>query len=340
MDDIKDLINQSNSIVITSHFSADEDAVASVLFSYLIINTNFPEKKLTAIIEGYDSGIFNYIDNKSTISGENLYKFCVSNVPDLLIMVDGNNFKRFSKFEYEKLEEFVNQNNVKTLVIDHHEEKDRGNFVNFINHHRSSCAEEVYDLFKKKLGLKLFDGYANILMFGILGDTCRFLYSNPYHRDTFLLVSQLIDDGANIEWIENNRKNISQKGIKVVCKLMNNLKVEKDFCYSYLDDKFLKKVVSLKLSQNEFVQAYTHFLDVYIRNIEGRKWGFIVMPDYGNEGIYKVSFRAISGSVDTTTFSSQLGGGGHKGASGARFKASNIEDAIKKILNCIRLETV
>jgi nanoRNase/pAp phosphatase (c-di-AMP/oligoRNAs hydrolase) len=55
----------------------------------------------------------------------------------------------------------------------------------------------------------------------------------------------------------------------------------------------------------------------------------------GEPGLYGVSLRSVNGTKDVSKIANQLGGGGHKGASGARFEAEDIDAALEKVKQVI-----
>jgi nanoRNase/pAp phosphatase (c-di-AMP/oligoRNAs hydrolase) len=79
------------------------------------------------------------------------------------------------------------------------------------------------------------------------------------------------------------------------------------------------------------------YVNEYVRTIENNNWGFVITPILEEENHYKVSFRAINGTVDTSVFSRTFpGGGGHQGASGCDFEATDIKKAIEIIETTIK----
>jgi nanoRNase/pAp phosphatase (c-di-AMP/oligoRNAs hydrolase) len=78
------------------------------------------------------------------------------------------------------------------------------------------------------------------------------------------------------------------------------------------------------------------FVDDYIRNIDGRLWGFIVYqnPLLGEDG-YSVSLRSVGGIVDVSVIAKKLGGGGHKPAAAAEVHVKSIREALAKVESAI-----
>ncbi|MBX4197665.1 hypothetical protein KW801_03905, partial [Candidatus Saccharibacteria bacterium] len=138
--------------------------------------------------------------------------------------------------------------------------------------------------------------------------------------------------GADIETIKNQLTQYSDEDLLTLGELMGNAAHQADYTYSYIRDEFIDEWLAKGQNQAALNRATGAFLDDYIRNIGGRKWGFIVYKNslHGNN-YYSASFRAVSGVKDVSVIAGKLGGGGHKPAAGAKFEANTVEDAIRKV---------
>src|SRR5207244_3690334 len=78
------------------------------------------------------------------------------------------------------------------------------------------------------------------------------------------------------------------------------------------------------------------FVNDFVRNIEGLKWGFIVYKNALEGGdVYSASLRSVGDVRDVSKIAGSLGGGGHKPAAGAKFEATSVEDALNKVRSAI-----
>jgi nanoRNase/pAp phosphatase (c-di-AMP/oligoRNAs hydrolase) len=174
-------------------------------------------------------------------------------------------------------------------------------------------------------------------MVGILGDTGRFLYKNKSHRNTFSVVSDLLDMGVKIESIHSEINSYSSNVIDLISVILANIKTNAGYTYSFIADSAKDKMVDQGLSEYEYSGGYHQALDQYIRNIDGNPWGFVVLPKYSDKGVYKCSFRANQDAgIDTSVFANALGGGGHSLASGCNFEAGSIEEAVEKVKTTVK----
>lgn len=323
------LIQNSQNILVTSHYSPDPDAIGSVLYTHGVLKENFPNKNISAVLENPVPKEFSFLPHFNQLKIGDACEDIRNISPDLLLIIDTTNYWRISRNRSDELSAFVKENGIKVVIIDHHTQTNPDEHDLQINNEYSSAAEEVYMVFKEDFGLKEFPGSADLVMFGILGDTNRFMYKNDYHRQTFAIVSELIEAGAVIEELESKLSSIAPAQLKILAKLLENFSQTADYNYSWLNDDFVKNEVLGKISLEDYTAAYHIFLQNYLRNITPFSWGFIVIPDLNAfPGKYKCSFRSISGVVDTTLFSKPLGGGGHYPASGCVIVASSAVEAV------------
>jgi len=332
---VKDLINNSQNILITSHYGPDGDAISSVLAVYKLLKEK--DKNISIIIEDSIPKKFSILKNFNKINKGNLVDYLKSNSCDLVILCDVPDLKRVSLKESEELVTLINELSIKTLCIDHHYLSSwESNFDSFINWGYSSTAETIYELFINKLGYEVDKELADILMTGLLSDTNRFLYGdNETYPKTFSIATKLISLGVNIENLSNSINRISYFSTIIISELIKNIQVSDLYTYSFLSDEFCNSEAYQSIPSDDRKSSKNFFIDSYIRNIEKNMWGFIVYKDIDVDNNYKGSFRSVRGVVDTTVFTTKLGGGGHKPASGFRFTSTGIDEAIRLIQQVI-----
>jgi phosphoesterase RecJ-like protein len=336
---LKVYIENSEKILITSHLSPDPDALASALLLGEILESNYPDKRVLVVLEEKPNKDLSFLKGYENIQFADLAETVKTEAPNLFIMTDVNTIDRVCRKKSDELKQWLkdNHNNCTTVVIDHHEEDGRDTVDLFINRGSPAATQDVYQIFFKDLSLQKPPGYEKTAMLGILTDTHRFKYANPKYHETFEIVSQLIEAGANIEALENQLERYSQLQILVFGQLASNLVLsEKGYSWSYIKDDFTNTWLSSNKSQDDFKSGCELFVNQYIRNIEDNKWGFIVFPDLAaGHSFYSVSFRAVSEAKNVADLARQLGGGGHKPAAGAKIQAARVEEVIEKVKNLI-----
>jgi nanoRNase/pAp phosphatase (c-di-AMP/oligoRNAs hydrolase) len=102
-ENLKQLVEQSGAILITSHISPDPDAISSVLLLSETLRANFKDKKIVAVMEEKPSQDLAFLQGYRNISFQLIEKAVRSELPQLLIIVDANSFKRVSRESGEEI---------------------------------------------------------------------------------------------------------------------------------------------------------------------------------------------------------------------------------------------
>lgn len=326
-----ELIESSDKILITSHISPDPDAVSSVLLFGTTLAKNFLNKKIEMVLEEKPVGL-NFLNGYSDLKIASVLETLAASRPDLLVILDANSFGRISRTAGDAMKDYIGKNKVATAIIDHHQPDGKDDADVYINQGSPAVAQDVYEVLFKSLNLSNPEGYAVSAMTGIYADTGGFAYDNPRHTETLKLVDDLISAGASIEKIKDQLFRYSQKDMLVVSELAKNVGHNDDYTYSYISDEFIESWLTAGNTGGELHSGTEPFVNSYLRNIDGRKWGFIVYKNLlQGEGIYSASFRAIAGAKDVSIIAAKLGGGGHKGAAGAKFQADSVNGAIELV---------
>ncbi|MBA3757725.1 DHH family phosphoesterase [Candidatus Saccharibacteria bacterium] len=331
------LLLSSQTVLITSHISPDPDAVSSALLLATTLQQNYPEKVIKIILEEEPTQDLSFLAGYVQIKFQPLTDSLEKIRPDLLILLDAGAFKRVSRNDSDQVKGFVQQHNVKTIVIDHHEAEGKDIVDVYINNKRPATAEEVYVLCFDDLKLNKPKGYAQTALLGIISDTQRHKFDHPGYRETFRVVSELLDAGASIEKLENELESYNKNELEALSHLASNMKSSgKGYSYTFITDEFAEEWRKAKKSHLDLKKACELFGNQFIRNFENNKWGFLVYPDsVGGEGYYGVSFRSLVGVKDVAEVARQLGGGGHKPAAGAKLTAKTTKDAIKQVTSLV-----
>lgn len=331
-----ELVTKDKKIFITSHVSPDPDAICSVLLLGSTIKTNFPDRQVLICLEEEPAKDVRFLSGFGDIKFEPLLSAIESFEPELLIMLDANGYKRISRKDGQRIKDYVRQNNVKTVIIDHHQPDGKDEVNLYINDECPATVQNVYELSFDKSNLKKPEGYGDITMLGILDDTGRFLYENPKHRETLEIVNNLIDDGVSIESLWNRLSRYTEDQLEVISELISNSVVDKTYTYSFLGDDFCMHWLESDGKPANLKGGVDWFKDNFLRSIADNTWGFVVYKDPSEDkGEYSVSFRAISGTKDVSELARRLDGGGHKAAAGGHTEAEDISEAVEKVKKAI-----
>jgi phosphoesterase RecJ-like protein len=333
----RELIEQSNNILVTSHISPDPDAVSSVLLLGTTLEANYPDKTVVMVLEEEPTNDLSFLRNYKSLQFSSLFRQLNNLQPELLIIVDANSYNRVSRREGEQVRSLISKDGIKTVIIDHHEFDGREEADIFINNKRPACAEEIYVLCFEQLNLKKPEGYAETALLGIISDTQRHKFDHPGYRESYRVVADLLDAGASIEKLESRLEHYTKDELEVVAHLANNLAADPaGFNYTFVAEDFLNSWANQKKSDADLKNGVDFFVGAFIRNFEDNTWGFVVYPDLASgENCWGVSFRSLSGIKDVSEIARKLGGGGHKPAAGAKVVASSAEEVIEKVKSAI-----
>ena len=216
---------------------------------------------------------------------------------------------------------------IKTVVIDHHPTNELFGQINLIDEKMSSTAELLYFVFSdwgvkpdREMG---YPDFQQAMLTGIIADTGCFRFSNV-DRKTMEVSMELMSYVDKNEIISNLYLKNSLSTIKALGEILSNVVVDEqyNFAYSFLSYEQYKKFKPEDLSK-ELAASY------FIQSIEGTDFGFVAIEEKPNE--LSISFRARN-DFDTSKIATELEGGGHKVASGARIRNMDFKDAVKKVL--------
>lgn len=323
MENIKKVIENSKRILITSHKNCDQDGISSALATKLIIEKNFSNKEILVNIESELQKNISFLKGFEEIEKENLFEKVNIFKPNLIIFTDSSSFSRFTSKNFD-LEKY------KTILIDHHKTPVDFKVDFHYNNHRTSCAQEVFQLFIKEMKLDFDSDIAEVILTGMIFDTGVFVYENHAFRETATVVADLVEKGGVIEKILSFKDVYTEKDFEVFTELNKNLVVKKTFVYSFITESFFR---NSNLKPEEYKNAYQKWGELFLKNINGCKWGFIVRPNY--EKTYSVTLRSTAGSQNVRLIAEQFGGGGHNNAAGFDINAKNIESVVEKIIGHI-----
>ncbi|NQY68074.1 MAG: DHH family phosphoesterase, partial [Flavobacteriales bacterium] len=303
--DIKDVIENSKHIVVTSHGAPDGDSIGSALAlcHYLkLIGKNvdviIPDDapKFLRWMPGYQD-IHVHLNNRSHC--EKIMKKA-----DVLFCLDFNALKRLFK-----LAPSAEASNTIKVVIDHHRDPD--SFPDHIISKplKSSTCEMIYDLIVDLTGDEIINNdIATCIYTGIMTDTGSFKYSCTT-PETHEVAAQLIRKGvSNAEIGDKIFGAAKEDTVKLLgfC-LSEKLVVRKEFNTAYMS------LSQEELDSHNFEKGDTEGFVNYGLSIHGIRFVafFIVFHD-----VVKISFRS-TGDFATNEFSgAHFSGGGHRNASG------------------------
>lgn len=286
---IIDTIERYDSIIIHRHVRPDPDAYGSQLGLKMIIQDNYPEKRVFAA--GDHDFSLDYLGCPDEVTPQ-LYEGA------LVIVTDTANTERIDGSHYFEGAELIK--------IDHHPDDDRYGTMRWVEPEASATSELIYRLFKEgeqSSGWKMSAEAARLLYAGIIGDTGRFLHPSA-GPETFLAAAELVSYGFDRPALHNAMYEMDVPLLKLNGYILQNLHVE--------DGVGVVKITSETMDEFGVTASDTAKLVGVPGAVKGLiAWVFLIEE----EDQIRLRFRSKGPVVNE--LARRFGGGGHKLAAGA-----------------------
>ncbi|PKL48459.1 MAG: phosphoesterase [Planctomycetes bacterium HGW-Planctomycetes-1] len=319
-DDFKkaiDLMNAKKNWLITSHTRPDGDAVGCI--KALCKTAKQLSKAVQPILLSPPARWYNNLFSPPVPVLGNDMKIEDLQVGeyDLVIIVDTNSYVQLPEFD-----KWLKTSKIPVLVIDHHVTGDGLGDVEVIDDTAAATGEIVYDLLKFAKW-QITPVIAEALFIAISTDTGWFRFDNTDSR-VMRNASALIELGAKPSVVYHEMfQNYSPERLKLLARMLNKIELYHD-----------GKIVLQFISRSDFEETGATGSDTEdfvnesqrISTVEAAAL-FVELKDGG----FRCSLRS-NGSVDVQKIAKDLGGGGHKVASGVNLKGP-LEKAKKLILD-------
>lgn len=303
-------IKEYDRIVCYRHISPDFDAFGSQMGLVYWIKANFPKKEVHFVGEGSPRWCPDLYPTPEILDASWFEKG-----PFLAIITDVANTPRIS-------ENTIGRAAYK-IKIDHHPEVDRYGDLNIV-YPDIIAASELVALFELSRSGKyhLPKEAAEALYSGIVGDSGRFLYK-PTDAATMRICGDLLDAGADIDFIYSNMYKKKMSDINNLKFVLNNAKFTEDgVCYYVLEDKDLKE---LNIEPGDGKLYINQF-----RDVEGVEI-CVSVTEIKSDNSYRVSIR--SKTIDIEKVATQFRGGGHEHAAGGKLLSLDELPSLLESLN-------
>jgi phosphoesterase RecJ-like protein len=320
-----ELIDKSQSILITSHDKPDGDACGSIVA--LCESLRAHGKNVQPLFLSVLPGWYEFIPSEQIpVLGDDLQS------PDLVegrfgefdlaIVVDANSCSQLPKFE-----EYLKSSSTPVLILDHHVTSDGLGDVELADATAAATGLIVLDLFKYA-GWEVTATIAEALFVAIATDTGWFQFSNTDGR-VHRACGELIDAGAKpTEIYDNLYHNFSHARFKLMAAMLDSLELHLDGRYAVM-----------QVSRQDFERTGAGYNDTENLINECHRIGtveasalFVELED----GRIRCSLRS-RGSTEVNIIAARFGGGGHKMASGMYLEGP-LENAKQLILGEMRKE--
>ncbi|HWC57761.1 MAG TPA: DHH family phosphoesterase [Candidatus Paceibacterota bacterium] len=327
------LVSAAPRVVITAHFSPDDDSIASVLSVYTILTKRFPEKSIRIVYTGEKVERYSVFHNFEKIEWTSDIADHVHEI-DLLIVLDVSNFSRISHLDTAAFSTIP-----QTIAIDHHASPPDRFTLSFVDPTFSSNAQLIYTLLEaeKYLSKEL----AELFLLGILGDTGNLTHIASTQTEIFLIVKKLVEVGdIRIDSFLSKFRAIPKRIMPLLQEFVRNTTFDSVGDWGAVQYSFVSRpfIVEHQFSDEDISAASHMYLSQYLPRIEGQPWGFVCSPR--SDGGTRMSSRSNAGSINVRLLHEALGvGGGHDRASGGNFPDAAPEACIQHILEWMKTNT-
>lgn len=299
-----ELINKSESILITAHDKPDGDACGSVVALCEALRGH--GKKVQPLFLSALPAWYEFIPaERIPVLGEDLQfdelldgRFGEF---DLTIIADTNSRSQLPKFE-----KYLKSSSAPVLILDHHVTGDGLGDVELTDTTAAATGLIVLDLLKHA-GWEVTEKIAEALFVAIATDTGWFQFVNTDNR-VHLACAALIDVGAKPTLIYDNLyHNFSHARFKLMAAMLDSVELHLDGRYA-----------AMQVSREDFERAGAGYSDTENLINECHRIStvrasalFVELED----GRIRCSLRS-RGSMEVDVIAAKFGGGGHKMAAG------------------------
>ena len=301
------LLNNSKSIVITSHHNPDGDALGSMLGLYHLLQTMGIRAEM--VLPNDFPKFLKWLPSSSRIvkhfySPDKVKKLLAG--ADLILCLDYNGFARL-----EAMGPLVEASTARKVLIDHHPNPESPFDILFSNAEVSSTAELVFEIAELLLGIDRISQSAAVCLFvGIMTDTGSFSYACSRPR-TFEVVSHLVALGANVEEAQAKvYNNFSESRMKLMgYAVSQKMRVFPDYHSAFIS------LTRTELNTHNHAIGDTEGLVNMPLAIRGVIFSSLLIE---NDGYIKVSLRSRGSFPVNRVCREYFNGGGHTNAAGGK----------------------
>ena len=310
----KDLLATAEKIVMVMHVNPDGDAMGASLAMAHCLRQLYPEKELVVVSPNHYPAFLGWMDGAADIlvfkdNRKGVKETIITS--DLIICMDFNALSRL-----EDLGEFIASTAIARVLIDHHVQPVKEEFLLMISDIKaSSTAELVYRLMKPLMKEPMSLPAAEAIMTGIMTDTNTFR-DNASNPETFLVVAELLQLGVDKNKVTSNiYDNFSPSRMKLLGYALGEKMVvlpEYNTAYIALSQE--------ELNRFNFQPGDTESFVNFPLNIKNMRMSAYISEQL--DGSIRMSFRS-RGNFSVNDFArNHFNGGGHRNAAGGRSTGS------------------
>ncbi len=316
-DQVISAFRKAQAVVLATHINPDGDAVGSLLgLMHLLEQMN---KKVFAYMEAPATPLYRFLPGCGHIqtSLDDMRAFVEQAGDDVLgVALDCGDRERLGKNgpQITQISPF--------LVIDHHCGNDGFGDLAWVESHRSSTGEMIFDL-ATALNEEVSKDAAECLYAAITTDTGSFKYESTSEH-TMYVARELLKKGVRPEVISSNLyDNYTLGRLHLLQEVLAGMEM-------YNRDR----IAVIRATKNMLERTFTtmedteHFINLprSVRSVR-----VAVFLKEGTDNMVSVSMRA-KGQCDVAAVAAKMGGGGHQNASGFRIHNKSLDQVRDMLL--------
>lgn len=314
-------IRAAGNVVLVTHSHPDGDALGSLFGCAAILDAL--GKRVFCFLEEKVSHLYDFLPNsrRASTSLEEYRGFVAGANGDILVIaLDCGDDDRLgpAKQKFLELEPF--------LVIDHHRSHRQFGTISWVDPHRSSTGEMVYEM-ALALNAPISHECAYNLYVAICTDTGSFRYESTRPR-TMHVAAELLEHGVRPEEVSSHLyDNSSHERLKLMKMVLSTIAL-------YDSDRIAIMHVSedMLAESGATLQDVEGFIDLP-RSLRSVKVAVLVKE--ASNGTIAVSLRA-KGGCDVAQIAKEFDGGGHKNAAGFRSQGKSREQVTHDLRMALR----
>ena len=310
IDTVFEFLKRHNSLILTTHDTADADGLGAELVFAHIARTQ--GKQVRIVNSSPIPQNFRFIDPKNSIEIWNTVK-----LPKEAALVILDTADEYNIGELRELILFASE----VFVIDHHEPNKFCTLKGCIDPTASSTSEMAVEL-AMAAGIQLPIECAAAAYAGIVYDTGFFAYSKTTGR-TFRAALSLVEAGVKpYEIYTEFKENGSSGALLLEKRVLSSLEI-------YNNGRVAVQI--LRKADLEATGAYVEDAETFINvPLQSKDIEVSVLLKENKEGQIRCSLRS-KGKINVSKIAQSLGGGGHVAAAGFKSKLS-LEETLRVIL--------
>jgi len=303
--EIRDLIHDSQQIVIVPHFNPDGDAIGSTMGLYNYLSAY---KKVNLIAPNAFAPNLQWMNGADKISFLPDHETAIKEIfsrADLIFCLDFSTISRM-----DVLTKYVTESKAKKVVIDHHPQPEAFSDYLISDTTVSSTCELVFEFISVLDRQWISKDVADCLFTGILTDTGSFNH-NASNPRTYQIVGELLAYGADKERVTQNIfANYTENRMRLMGYVLNEKLIvlhDQKTAYAWLTKEELQRFNYQTGDSEGFVNMAL--------SIKGIVFSAFFMEA---EDRIRISFRS-KGTFDVNKLArAHFNGGGHVNAAGGR----------------------